>query len=89
MVTILDNEEIDQGLAPKLCLQALEEAYGDLANGKASTMLGREMVTTRLTDVARYDIGEGETYYTLEPQTGLVPRYGVGAVRIKSDVMRW
>lgn len=89
MVTILDNHEIDQVLTPKLCLRALEEAYEDLANGKASTMLGREMVTTRLTDVGRYDVGEGETYYTLEPQTGLVPRYGVGAVRIKSDVMHW
>ena len=89
MVTILDNDEIDKVLTPKLCLQALEEAYWDLADGRAATMLGREMVTTRLTEVARYDVGEGETYYTLEPQTGLVPRYGVGAVRIKSDVMHW
>lgn len=89
MVTILDNDEIDKVLTPRLCLQALEEAYGDLADGKAATMLGREMVTTRLTEVAHLDVGEGETYYTLEPQTGLVPRYGIGAVRIKSDVMHW
>ncbi len=87
MVTFLNSEQIAQVLTPQLCLDALEEAYADLSDRAAVSMLGREVVMTRLADRTFPNADPGKAYYTLEIQSGLMPRYGVGAMRLKSDMV--
>lgn len=89
MVTVLNSEEIDQVLTPTLCLDALEEAFRDLSEHTAATMLGREVIATRLPDKTFTGAAPGKAYYSLEVQTGSMPRYNVAALRLKSDMVHW
>jgi len=87
MVTFLTNEHVEQVLTSDLCLAALEDAYGDLSDRRAISMLGREVVMTRLPERTFPNAAPGKAYYTLEIQSGLMPRYQVGAMRLKSDMV--
>jgi len=89
VVTLLNSDDIAQVLTPALCLEALEEAFRDLAEGTAATMLGREIVAARLAHKAFPDVPAGRAYYALEVQTSALPRHRVAALRLKSDVVHW
>jgi len=89
MVTFLSSEDIEQVLTPRLCLEALEEAFADLAEGAAATMLGREIVAARLQHAEFPQVPAGSAYYALEVQTSALPRHRVAALRLKSDVVHW
>ncbi len=89
MVTFLNSEDIQQVLTPRLCLDALEEAFRDLADRKAATMLGREVIATGLPDKTYPGVAPGKAYYSLEVQTASMPRYKVGVLRLKSDMVHW
>jgi alanine dehydrogenase len=80
MTLVLSNEEIAGLLAMPECLERLEETYRDLGERRAGNR-------------PRSDLsGPGDTpnqRYIFKTMDGLVPRYGVAALRLNSDVIRW
>jgi len=88
MVTILNSEEIAQVLTPRLCLDALEEAFAALGRRQAATAVDRQIVATKLARTFS-EVTHGSAYHALEVQCGSLPRAGVASLRIKSDVVYW
>ncbi len=62
------------------CLTASEEAYRALGRNEAATGVRGEI----LSPTARKD-----ALYSLLTMAGVVPQFGIGAVRINSDILTW
>ena len=80
MTLVLSNEDVDEIFSMSDCIDALEEAYKQLALGHG--------VNRRRSD----SVVQGsnpETFYSLKSMDGIVPGFGVGAVRINSDIVSW
>jgi ornithine cyclodeaminase/alanine dehydrogenase-like protein (mu-crystallin family) len=77
---ILNNEEIAALLSMEKCLQLLEEAYQELAAGRA--------VNRPRTDLYLPSTNAGGVYCFKTMEAGLVQKKVV-ALRINSDVIRW
>lgn len=80
MTLVLSNEDVDELLSMSECIEALEEAYKQLALGNG--------VNRRRSD----SVVQGsnpDTFYSLKSMDGIVPGFGVGAVRINSDIVTW
>lgn len=77
---LINNEDVAKLLSMKNCLGALEVGYKDLAAGNA-------------THRPRIDVWaptEGpDSYYRWGSMEGVCRTYGVFAIRMKSDVVRW
>lgn len=80
MTLILSNEEIEKSVTMPECIAVLEEAYKELAAGRGVTRTRSDT----LTPTARPD-----ALYSLKSMDGVVPKFGVGAVRINSDIVTW
>jgi len=80
MTLLLTNDEVEAALPMGECLAAMEEAYRDLGDGLGVNGLRSEM----LTPTERPD-----ALYALLTMGGVVPRFGLGAVRINSDILSW
>ena len=80
MTLLLTNAEVEAALPMGECLAAMEEAYRDLGEGLGINGLRSEM----LTPTERPD-----ALYALLTMGGVVPRFGIGAVRINSDILTW
>jgi len=80
MTLLLTNDEVEAALPMGACLAAMEEAYRDLGEELGVNGVRSEM----LTPTARPD-----ALYALLTMGGVVPRFGVGAVRINSDILSW
>ncbi len=79
MTLVLSNEEIDELLRMDELIQILEDAYRELAEGRGGNRLRSDIVTpTTLRD---------DGLYALKSMDGVVPKFGVGAVRINSDIL--
>ncbi len=79
MTLILSNEEIDSVLAMDELIPVLEKAYRELAEGRGGNRLRSDIVTpTTLRD---------DGLYALKSMDGVIPAFGVGAVRINSDIL--
>jgi alanine dehydrogenase len=78
MTIILNNDEIKQMLGMKDYIEAMEDAFIDLANGFA---VNRPRSHT-------YSPIDDNTYYLFKSMDGSIPRYGVHALRITSDVVQ-
>ncbi len=91
MALLLDSTDIEPLLTPKLCIDALDDAFRDYGQGKAATAIGREVILTRLPnkEVPAPGARKGHAYHGLEVQSGSVPRYGVACLRVKSDILYW
>jgi len=76
---VLSNEEISDLLDMDNCISALEEAYRDLAEGQAGNIPRADILV---------EVKPG-TNYGLKTMSGVVPAFGVGAVRINSDLVHW
>src|SRR5579862_7509483 len=63
------------------CIAVLEEAYLELAEGRGVSRTRSDC----LTPTARH----AEALYGLKSMDGVVPKLGVGAVRINSDILTW
>jgi len=76
---ILSNEDIEKILPVGACLDVLEGAYRDLANGMAAT-------------VPRYDVFSptkpGE-FYEYKTMSGVLPGRNIAALRLNSSVVKW
>ncbi|HVB89025.1 MAG TPA: ornithine cyclodeaminase family protein [Beijerinckiaceae bacterium] len=80
MTLIVSNEEVERLLTMSDCIGALEQAYRELAEGRAVSR-------TRSDTMA--PIAGSDALYSLKSMDGVAPQLGVGAVRINSDVIRW
>lgn len=78
MTLILSNKDVEQLLTMRECIEALEVAYGELA-------AGRGLARTRSDCIA--PTSRPDTHYSLKSMDGVIPKFGVGAVRIDSDIV--
>jgi alanine dehydrogenase len=80
MTLVLSNDDIEKLLAMPECIDTLEQAYIELAEGRG--------VSRRRSDcfapTTRHD-----ALYSLKSMDGVIPKLGVGAVRINSDIVTW
>ena len=80
MTLILSNDEIESVLTMKDCIDVLEDAYRELANGRGVSRTRSDSFS----ETTRTD-----ALYSLKSMDGIVPKLGVGAVRINSDIVTW
>jgi alanine dehydrogenase len=80
MTLILSNADVEKLLTMRECIAVLEEAYVELAQGRGVS----RMRSDSLTPTTRPD-----ALYSLKSMDGVVPKLGVGAVRINSDIVTW
>jgi ornithine cyclodeaminase/alanine dehydrogenase-like protein (mu-crystallin family) len=79
MTLILSNDDVERLLTMPECIAALEEAYVELA-------AGRGINRTRSDCIAPTSYSE-EAVYGLKSMDGVVPKLGIGAIRINSDIV--
>lgn len=80
MTLLLSNDDVEAALQMPDCLEALEVAYRDLGSGHGGNGLRSEVLTPTVRD---------DALYSLLTMSGVVPRFGIGAVRINSDILTW
>jgi ornithine cyclodeaminase/alanine dehydrogenase-like protein (mu-crystallin family) len=80
MTLLLSNDDVDQALSMPDCLEAMEIAYRDLGELRGANGLRSEVLTPTTRD---------DALHSLLTMSGVVPRFGVGAVRINSDILTW
>lgn len=83
MSLILSNEDVEEVLSMKLCMEALDEAYREMGAGRAASSPRCDIVGP----VSRDDTSG--PYYGLKSMGGVVPSAGTGAIRINSDLIHW
>jgi alanine dehydrogenase len=77
---ILSNDEVAQLLPMHECIEALEDAYLELSEGRGVSRVRSDC----LVPAKRRD-----AIYSLKSMDGVVPKLGIGAVRIDSDIVTW
>jgi ornithine cyclodeaminase/alanine dehydrogenase-like protein (mu-crystallin family) len=80
MTLILSNDDVAKLLTMRDCIAVMEEAYIELAEGRGVSRTRSDCFTP----TARSD-----ATYSLKSMDGVVPKLGVGAVRINSDIITW
>src|SRR5580698_9306136 len=80
MTLILSNDDADKLITMPECIAVLEEAYAELAEG-------RGVSRTRSDTFA--PTSREDALYSLKSMDGVIPKFGVGAVRINSDIVTW
>jgi alanine dehydrogenase len=79
MTWLLNNDDVAQVLTIDDCLEVLEDTFRDYALGKAVNR-------PRAHNYA--PIGESpQTWYMFKTMDAVVPRYGVGGIRLTSDIV--
>jgi len=80
MTLILSNDDAETVLTMPDCIDVLEDAYRELAHGRGVSRTRSDSFcpTTR-----------PDALYSLKSMDGIVPKLGVGAVRINSDIVTW
>jgi ornithine cyclodeaminase/alanine dehydrogenase-like protein (mu-crystallin family) len=78
MPLLLSNEDVEKVLDVRECMEALEQAFMDYGDGKA---VNRPRSHT-------YSPIDQENFYLFKSMDGAVPRYGVHALRLTSEVIR-
>jgi alanine dehydrogenase len=80
MTLLLSNDDVDRALSMPDCLEAMEVAYRDLGNKLGANGVRSEVLTPTSRD---------DALHSLLTMGGVVPRFGIGAVRINSDILTW
>ncbi len=80
MTLILSNDDVERLLTMPECMSALEEAYAELAEGRG---------VNRTRSDSLVPATRADALYSLKSMDGVAPKFGVGAVRINSDVITW
>ncbi|HWP35127.1 MAG TPA: ornithine cyclodeaminase family protein [Thermodesulfobacteriota bacterium] len=75
MTLLLDNADVERLLTVDTCLEALETAFRDYAEGRAVNRPRSHTYTA---------LGDGH-HYLFKSMDGSLPRYGVHAIRLSSD----
>jgi ornithine cyclodeaminase/alanine dehydrogenase-like protein (mu-crystallin family) len=79
MTLILSNDDVERLLTMPDCIEALEEAYLEMADGRGISRQRSDCITPT-------SYGE-DAIYGLKSMDGVVPKLGVGAIRINSDIV--
>ena len=77
MALFLNNEDVESIFTMDTCLEVLEEAFKELAKGEALNVARTEAALPK---------DDPETVYRLKLMAGAVPKMGVMALRINSDI---
>jgi alanine dehydrogenase len=80
MTLLLSNQDVEAALDMPDCLEALEIAYRDLGLRLGGNGIRSEVLTPTARD---------DALYSLLTMSGVSPRFGIGAVRIDSDILTW
>jgi alanine dehydrogenase len=80
MTLILSNDDVEKLLTMPECIEVMEEAYVELAEGRGVSRTRSDCFTP----TARAD-----AISSLKSMDGVIPKLGVGAVRINSDIVTW
>src|SRR6202158_871805 len=80
MTLILSNDDVGKLLTMPECIDVLEEAYVELAEGRGVSRTRSDCFAP----TSRQD-----ALYSLTSMDGVIPKFGVGAVRINSDIVTW
>jgi tripartite-type tricarboxylate transporter receptor subunit TctC len=78
MTLILSNDDVEKLLTMRECIEVMEEAYIELAEGRGVSRTRSDCFTP----TARAD-----ALYSLKSMDGVIPKLGIGAVRINSDII--
>jgi ornithine cyclodeaminase/alanine dehydrogenase-like protein (mu-crystallin family) len=79
MTLILSNDDVEKLLTMPDCVEALEQAYKELAFGRG--------ITRQRSDCIAPTSHAPDAVYGLKSMDGVVPALGVGAIRINSDIV--
>jgi alanine dehydrogenase len=77
---LLSNEDVETALSMPDCLGALETAYRDLGLRQGGNGVRSELLTSTTRE---------DALYSLLTMSGVNPGFGIGAVRINSDILSW
>src|ERR1700674_2036870 len=80
MTLILSNADADNLLTMPECIDVLEEAFVELAEGRG---------VSRTRSDCFAPTSREDALYSLKSMDGVIPKFGVGAVRINSDIVTW
>ena len=80
MTLILSNADAEKLVTMPECIAVLEEAYAELAEGRGVSRTRSDCFAPTARD---------DALYSLKSMDGIVPKFGVGAVRINSDIVTW
>jgi alanine dehydrogenase len=78
MTLILSNEDVEKLLTMPECIEVLEEAYVELAEGRGITRTRSDCITPT---------SRPDAVYALKSMDGVIPKLGIGAIRINSDIV--
>ena len=78
MTLILSNDDVEKLLPMPECIEALEEAYVELAEGRGVNRTRSDCITPT---------ANPDAVYGLKSMDGVIPKLGVGAIRINSDIV--
>ena len=78
MTLILSNEDVEKLLTMPECIDVLEEAYVELAEGRGISRTRSDCITPT---------SRPDAVYGLKSMDGVIPKLGIGAVRINSDIV--
>jgi ornithine cyclodeaminase/alanine dehydrogenase-like protein (mu-crystallin family) len=79
MTLILSNDDVEQLLTMEDCLEALEDGYRELAAGRGITRTRSDCIAPTSHDP--------EAVYGLKSMDGVLPKAGISAIRINSDIV--
>lgn len=80
VVLVLNDEDVKSLLSMDACIEAIEEAYRELAVGRATNAPRRETLVPT---------SNPEAYYVFKTMEGALQGRGVLAQRINSDMLTW
>src|SRR6267142_6762699 len=78
MTLILSNEDVEKLLTMPECIDVLEEAYVELAEGRGVNRTRSDCITPTT---------NSDAVYGLKSMDGVIPKLGIGAIRINSDIV--
>src|ERR1700719_4413799 len=80
MTLILSNDDVGKLITMPECIDVLEEAYAELAEGRG---------VSRTRSDCFAPTSREDAVYSLKSMDGVIPKFGIGAVRIDSDIVTW
>jgi alanine dehydrogenase len=78
MTLILSNDDVEKLLTMPECIDVLEEAYVELVEGRGVNRTRSDCITPTTNP---------DAVYGLKSMDGVIPKFGIGAIRINSDIV--
>src|SRR6201989_245402 len=78
MTLILSNADVEKLLTMPECIEALEESYIELIEGRGVNRTRSDCITPT---------SNPDAIYGLKSMDGVIPKLGIGAIRINSDIV--